>query len=65
MKSDVELIKLQQMVGHESKEMGATMSYSGEGYSALQLMEQIEKVQFPSIDLDWLEKNSWRHLKKP
>lgn len=65
LKSDVELIKLQQMVGHESKEMGATMSYSGEGYSALQLMEQIEKVQFPSIDLDWLEKNSWRHLKKP
>lgn len=65
LKSDVELLKLQQMVGHESKEMGATMSYLGDGYSPVQLMEQLQKVQFPSIDVKWLQTNSWRNLKKP
>ncbi len=63
--ADVEMIKLQQMVGHESKEMGATMSYAGEGYPASLLMEQLKKVQFSSIDMDWLQKNHWSDLKKP
>ncbi len=65
MKSDLDLVKLQQMVGHESKLMGATMVYRGEGYPASLLVEQLKKVQFPSVDVEWLHKNNWRNIKKP
>lgn len=63
--ADVELVKLQQMVGHESKEMGATMTYRGEGYSANQLMDQLNKVVLKGVDVGWLEDNHWSLIKKP
>ncbi len=65
MSANAEMSKLQQMVGHESKEMGATMIYAGEGWRASLLMEQLKKVQFPSIDINWLQQNHWSGLKKP
>lgn len=62
---DLELSKIQQMVGHESSLMGATKTYSGEGYPVALLLEGLKEIEFDGIDLDWLKDNHWSKLDKP
>ncbi len=64
-KADIEIIKLQQMVGHESKLLGATASYVGEGYGVALLNEELKKIQYPSIDIEKLKVNSWSNIDRP
>jgi len=61
LKRDVDLTKLQAMVGHEPELMGATKTYkgvAGSTYTGQQLSEQIERVCYEGLELghmDWRE----------
>ena len=61
-RADVDLLKLQQMVGHEKSLMGESATYAEQGFSQKQLLEELNKVQFDGLDLSHLV-NSWRKLK--
>jgi integrase len=65
MKAGVDMSKLQQMVGHEPSLLGSTKTYIGDGFPVTMLAEELAKVSFPDIDLEWLLANNWRGIKKP
>ena len=58
--ADAQLEKIQQLVGHANSAEGTTRTYKGKGFSAQQMKLEIDKVTFPSVDLELLKKNSWR-----
>ena len=63
-RADLDMIKLQQMVGHESKLLAATKSYVGDGYGVGLLNEELKKIQYPSIDVERLKVNSWLNISR-
>jgi site-specific recombinase XerD len=65
MEAGVDMSKLQQMVGHEPSLLGSTKTYIGEGFPVSMLAQELVKVEFPSMDLDWLQQNSWRKINNP
>lgn len=65
MSKDIELSKIQQMVGHESSLMGTTKTYAGDGYPAQLLLKELEKIEFDGIDIDWLKAHHWSKIDKP
>ncbi len=65
MQADIDMIKLQQMVGHESKLLAATKSYSGDGYGVGLLYEELKKIQYRSVDVKKLKENHWSKMDRP
>ncbi len=65
MSRDIELSKIQQMVGHESSLMGTTKTYAGDGYPASILIKELGRVEINGIDIDWLKKYHWSKIYKP
>jgi len=61
-RADVDLLKLQQMVGHEKSLLRETATYAQQGSSQKQLFEELNKVQFDGLDLSHLV-NGWSKLK--
>lgn len=65
MSRDIELSKIQQMVGHESSLMGTTKTYAGDGYPAQILIKELEKIEIKGIDIGWLKDHHWSKIDKP
>lgn len=64
LRRNVDLLKLQAMVGHEPEQMKATKSYAGEQFNrfdANTLAEQMELVQFDGLRLEGLD---WKSIGK-
>lgn len=59
---EIELPKLQQIVGHEPSLLGETATYKGEGYSQKQLLLELNKFKYENLDLSKL-KNDWKRLR--
>jgi len=61
LKCDIDITKLQQIVGHESKILAETETYKGDGYSQEQLLRELNKFEYKDLDIKTL-KNDWRRL---
>jgi len=57
----IDVQKLQQIVGHESKTLAETETYKGDGYSQEQLLRELNKFKYENLDISAL-KNDWKRL---
>ena len=60
---DVDLTKLQFMVGHEPGEFKETSTYLGTPYTQEQLLNELKKLNFKGLDLDFL-RGGWQGIPK-
>jgi len=59
---NLDVAKIQQMVGHERAHFGETATYAGAGYTQSQLFEQLKEFEYPGLSLGHLV-NGWQRLK--
>lgn len=59
---NAQLEVIQQIVGHTNKEEAESRTYRGRGYTAPQMKVELEKIFYPTINLEHLAKHSWSNL---